>query len=237
MQILPWRLGAVDDVSVMGPEVDTNGWLAARVQPPPPDIVDALASQALQTRSPGPGSKPLFDAVAALIAAEPDLLAVVATRVRTVHLLMAAPGYDVSHSEPRWPALIFVSQPERADVVGTLRLAESIVHEAMHLHLTVHEKRTKMVADPNGTMHSPWRNAPRPYGGVLHGLFVFTCIHAFFRRLAPSLDGAALAHVERRLVEIRAEIEAVALDSLIEGLTLAGAACAHQWSSSLSKQA
>jgi HEXXH motif-containing protein len=159
----------------------------------------------------------------------PTLGAVVAFLVEDLHLLGASPRYDISHSEPQWPARIFVSIPDRFDDVGALRFAESVVHEAMHLQLTLFETDRPVVADLRGTMLSPWRSEHRPFSGVVHGLYVFTCLRSFFHSLRHAASGPADEHVTRRVRDIRAEIASIDLKDLIVGLTPLGAELAREW--------
>ena len=155
--------------------------------------------------------------------------------VAAIHPLSAAPGFDVSHSQPKWPDKIFVSFPERDDELGRLRLAESIVHEAMHLHLTMEELRYPLVAKSERELYSPWQATLRPAQGVLHGLFVFYCIKCFLSRIEAegSLVEDARRHIFRRLLDIELEIVAVDLPALTEALTPRGAALVQTWTNDL----
>ncbi|MGA9995656.1 MAG: HEXXH motif-containing putative peptide modification protein, partial [Pyrinomonadaceae bacterium] len=68
----------------------------------------------------------------------PTLMPTVATLVRALHLIKSEDDdYDVSFSEPDIPFSIFVSVPKRCVAIDALRVAEAIVHEAMHLQLTL----------------------------------------------------------------------------------------------------
>ena len=61
----------------------------------------------------------------------------VCTIVNSLHVIESA-GYetDVSFSYPSVPFSVFVSIPPNQSVVTELRLAEAILHEAMHLQLS-----------------------------------------------------------------------------------------------------
>ena len=75
----------------------------------------------------------------------PTLHGTVAKLVRVCHLIKPEDDdYDVSYSDPQVPFSIFVSVPQRRRANDALRVAESIVHEAMHLQLTLIEQ-----ADPS----------------------------------------------------------------------------------------
>ncbi len=70
-------------------------------------------------------------------------------------------------------------------------LAATLVHEFHHirlgglLHLTrLHEE------DPRERFYTPWRDDPRPLGGVLQGVYAFFGVTAFWRALAHAGTGA-----------------------------------------------
>jgi HEXXH motif-containing protein len=154
----------------------------------------------------------------------------VAALVRSIHCAVASGlGYDFSHSEPTIPFSVFLSNPV-GERHAELRLAESLLHEAMHLQLTLIEREAPLVGLATGSRYSPWQERPRPIQGLLHGLYVFTAIYQWVGRLAadPSLPSEERIYADRRLAEIEAEVRAVsALGSAPEltdfGRTLARA--------------
>src|SRR4028118_1832101 len=98
----------------------------------------------------------------------PSLFTTVATLVRTIHVLNPPDDqYDVSFSEPHIPFSIFTSVPRRSNVNGPLRLAEAIVHEAMHLQLTLIERVAPLVVGSGLKYLSPWRREFRASGGEI----------------------------------------------------------------------
>lgn len=98
------------------------------------------------------------------------------------------PDYDTSYSHPDIPFTIFVSVCETQSMIANMRVAENILHEAMHLKLTLIEEILPMVQPScKDTFYSPWREEHRPLRGVLHGLFVFRAIIDFYRAAMPSL--------------------------------------------------
>ena len=111
----------------------------------PVEVRADIEEQGLTALDVNQASLALFHSAAAMIANVPSLKRIVAALVTDVHALAAAPGYDVSHSEPKWRSRVFVSVPERYDSIGAVRLAESVVHEAMHLHLTIFESEYPIV--------------------------------------------------------------------------------------------
>jgi HEXXH motif-containing protein len=206
-----------------------SGWLFERVLPPPSSVREHIEAQGLKPAEARASQFDLFGSAGDMIGLVPTLAAVVASGAKTIHLLEAEPGYDVSHSEPRWDTRIFVSVPDEPAPVGGLRLAESVVHEAMHLDLTAFESDCPVVADEAGSMKSPWRAEPRPFGGIAHGLYVFVGLQEFFTRLVAFDLGAGSAHVQQRIEEIRSEISTIDLDYLVSALTPTGALLARAW--------
>ncbi len=156
-----------------------------------------------------------------VIALVPGLFATVAAYLRILHVLQA-PGmdFDVSHSDPEVPFSIFVSVPfSRRE--GRIRLAESIIHECMHLQLTMIDNALPLVDDREASAFSPWRQRQRPLLGVLHGLYVFSVIDACFRALDRSwlLTPGERMFVAKRRGEIAQEVAQVAHLVTVGGLT------------------
>ena len=159
-----------------------------------------------------------------LIALVPRLYATVAAYLRTLHVLQA-PGtdFDVSHSDPEVPFSIFVSIPS-GERESKLRLAESIIHECMHLQLTMIEAELPLVCDRNVLVFSPWQQRARPLRGVLHGLYVFTAIDTYLKALhsGHSLTADEKMFVAKRRDQIAQEVAQVADLASVEGLTNEG---------------
>jgi HEXXH motif-containing protein len=204
-------------------------WLFDRVGRPADGVAEELTSRGFHFASHLDDFAPTLKSAAQLLAPAPSLERAVAGVVREIILLDAPAGYDISHSEPRWPETIFVSASlERRQVAG-LRALENIVHEAMHLQLTMLEQTAPLVADETTLMASPWRAEPRHLQGVLHGAYVFRCISTFFglRPLRDRLDEEGADYVVKRTQEIAEELNAVDFDQLTRGLTLEGRAVAE----------
>jgi HEXXH motif-containing protein len=109
--------------------------------------------------------------------------------VRKVYLLEAPVGYDVSHSDPGLPFSIFLSLPKLGETDAALRVAEALLHEAMHLQLTMIEHWVPLITDDLQDGYSPWKHEIRPVGGLLHGLYVFAVIHQTCGLLMRVRDG------------------------------------------------
>lgn len=217
----PWRDGTEVPKSFI---TGFSAVLLERVTPIPLGLTAELAARGLVGIEASPASLRLLGAAFSWIVRARELASILHEVVSEIHLLAAEPGYDVSHSEPRWQSSIFVSIPNRGDEVGALRLAESVVHEAMHLQLTNREQLQRLVALEDGAMRSPWRDEPRPYQGVLHGLYVFSCLAAFFRILSSerALGEAGRRHAAQRVCEIAQEVKSIDFVDLATGLTDAG---------------
>ena len=163
----------------------------------------------------------VFHDALSVIASIPSLHTIVAEYLRTLHILQTPrANFDVSYSDPVVPFSIFVSVPiSKSD--RTLRLVESIIHECMHLQLTLINIAVPLVGDRNACAFSPWQRTMRPIDGVLHGLYVFSVIYACFNALEHkhSLTLYERAHIEKRQVEITQEVMQVSQLSSAGGLT------------------
>jgi HEXXH motif-containing protein len=158
---------------------------------------------------------------AEFIEAVPTLALAIRTHVRGMSLLNADEAYDVTHSEPRWPDWIFVSCPATKNEVSALRVAENVVHEAMHLQLTRVERRGALVADDEALLPSPWKQELRQLQGILHGLYVFRCIAEFLKQIRPN-GAKGVEYIRGRQRQIAGEIASLPLTQLKRGLTPKG---------------
>ncbi|MDT7543412.1 MAG: hypothetical protein QOE33_3316 [Acidobacteriota bacterium] len=139
----------------------------------------------------------------------PALFTTVAALVRCIHLLDSGDDdYDVSFSEPQIPFSIFVSVPRESSAISVLRVAEAIVHEAMHLQLTLIERIVPLVRAKSQRHYSPWREEFRNAQAVLHGLYVFCVIDEFFRALPafPLREAHAASYLKRRRSGIHEQV-------------------------------
>ena len=117
----------------------------------------------------------------------PELSSSVEHLVRCVHLLRApSPEVDCSFSRPDLPFTVFLSIPDHGSHARTERVAEALVHETMHLQLSLLERRIHFVeADrPETVSFSPWRNCERNVQGVLHALYVFVILQRLWQLAA-----------------------------------------------------
>lgn len=139
-----------------------------------------------------------------LIGLVPTLLDSVRALVKSMHVLDAPNvASDVSFSKPEIPFSIFVSVPRQRVAHDSFRVAEAIVHEAMHLQLSLVERVVPLVCGGEERFYSPWKHAPRNATGMLHGLYVFSVIDGWLERLPESLR---CDYTDRRRADIERQI-------------------------------
>jgi HEXXH motif-containing protein len=142
----------------------------------------------------------------------PTLQTTVAALVRSCHLLKAPDDdFDVSHSDPQAPFSIFVSVPQRRRPQAALRVVEAIVHEAMHLQLTLIEQILPLVYPSDHTYFSPWKGNYRSPQGVLHALYVFRVVDRFLAQLQawPVWSAADAGYMRGRRDDIARQMGAI----------------------------
>jgi len=137
----------------------------------------------------------------------------------------SGPDFDCSHSDPSLPFSIFFSIPPAHDDVSILRLCESILHETMHLQLTLCEESAPLisVAGESRMAFSPWRGGPRLLRGVLHGAYVFYVVRHWYTCLLenPASD-TAVDLALRRIAGITDELSYLRTSDLEIGFTQSG---------------
>lgn len=117
----------------------------------------------------------------------PELYMTSSRLTRVIHLLKSNEGdCDISFSDPRLPFSIFVSMPNKGAINALLRLAEAIIHESMHLQLSLLETIAPISASSATVYYSPWKQTTRSASGVLHALYVFTVIDSWLEALPAS---------------------------------------------------
>ncbi|KQR65328.1 HEXXH motif-containing putative peptide modification protein [Pedobacter sp. Leaf176] len=154
----------------------------------------------------------------------PQLYATILPVLKSLQALRVfEPEYDISYSHPDIPFTIFVSVGLEKTPLAALRLAESIIHESMHLYLTLLEGSVPIVIDKTvETYFSPWRQEKRPVKGVLHGLFVFSAIKDFYTSLSNRDIAECREFVGGRIADIRKEISQISSFYKNPGLTFEG---------------
>lgn len=139
----------------------------------------------------------------------PSLFATVVCLVKSLHLVKPElDDYDVSFSEPNITFSIFVSVPQSNHPINSLRVAEAIVHEAMHLQLTLVEKIVQLLKAGDSLYYSPWKEEYRTSQGVLHALYVFRVIESFLENVSYNYnsDTRLLNFIQTRRQEIKKQM-------------------------------
>jgi hypothetical protein len=140
--------------------------------------------------------------------------------VKVLHTLKAPVEYDISHSQPDLPFSAFISVPQPAERSASIRVAESLLHESMHLQLTLIDLIEPLALDSGRLGYSPWKRESRPIIGLLHGLYVFAVIHEVLGTLMGQSDQWR-SYCEDRRRTIRGEV--VSLPEDMAGLSPKGA--------------
>ena len=138
----------------------------------------------------------------------PTVWTTVHTLVRALHIIdQADDETDVSFSDPALPLSVFVSIPSRWSEVAALRVAEAILHEAMHLQLTLVESVMPLLLSQRKTYYSPWRDEERDSEGILQGLYAFSVIRSFLMKVPMSqITSASRNHISNRIAQIDSQI-------------------------------
>ncbi len=119
-----------------------------------------------------------------ILATIPTVYETISNLVNSLHIIQPEDDdFDISYSLPNIPFSIFVSVPSKRVKNDALRVAEAILHEAMHLQLTWIEQFVPMIIETDESYFSPWKNEPRHPRGVLHAIYVFCVIKQFFELL------------------------------------------------------
>ena len=115
--------------------------------------------------------------------------------------------YDVSYSDPSLPFSIFVSCPALAEHNRPERLAENLVHEALHLQLSLIERVEPIIINGSyeQTVSSPWREGERSLSGLLHAIYVFGNLRQFWMRLVSHSPGVS-SFAQGRIAAIENEM-------------------------------
>ena len=161
---------------------------------------------------------------------EKTIAETVLSLVKNLHILKPRDDeYDTSYSMPNIPFSIFVSVPSRRIKHDSLRVAEAILHESMHLQLSLIEKHICLVADENLMFYSPWKLANRSVRGILHALYVFQTIRNFISLLLNNKQyGSIYSYLNRRIINIDGEISSIIGFEKSNALTDAGKLLAQQ---------
>lgn len=156
----------------------------------------------------------------ALIGAVPSLAASVERLALSTHIIRQNdPSYDVSFSEPYIPFSIFVSIPGDSWKAAA-RIAEAIIHESMHLQLTLVEHLVPLALESAKPQYSPWKRECRAVSGLIHALYVFAVVDRWLELLPSTLPIAD--HIRGRREQIASEVCEINLAACKTGATDSG---------------
>jgi hypothetical protein len=141
----------------------------------------------------------------------PSLLSIVFDLVRSLHLIKLDNNeYDVSFSEPYMPFSIFISVPNERVTTDNLRVSEAIIHESMHLQLSLMERMLPFVYSSDRKFYSPWKKELRKSQGILHALYVFRVIGDFYKIVESNISlETSLSFIQKRRQEISKQVNEI----------------------------
>ena len=141
-----------------------------------------------------------------------EIHATVTSMCRSLHPLISNDcKIDVSFSDPALPFSIFLSCPPVDTQYRVERLTESIVHEALHLQLSLVERAEPLIVKNTveTLVHSPWKGERRTLQGLLHGIYVFGNLRTFWTDVVNQRPQSA-EFGKARVSAIKAEMLGVA---------------------------
>lgn len=107
-------------------------------------------------------------------------LRMLCTDIQLVRDLSAHPDKTVSFSDDSVPGALYVAPVTGQGHLDVTDLADSIIHEHRHQKLYLLSRTVDLVAADRPLVRSPWREELRPPSGVLHAVFVFAELKAFW---------------------------------------------------------
>lgn len=143
-----------------------------------------------------------------ILATIPTVYETASWLVACLHMLQPEDDdFDISYSLPNIPFSIFVSVPSKRVENDVLRVAEAILHEAMHLQLTLIEQCVPMIINTDEKYFSPWKNEQRHPRGVLHAIYVFCVIKQFFELLIKEdISTSSIRYLNKRCNVISSQL-------------------------------
>ena len=180
--------------------------------------------QLLDTHSPIATVAHQLDEALSLLNLVPTVWPTVRQLVRALHVI--DPGdddTDVSFSDPSVPFSVFVSVPPIQSDIATLRIAEAILHESMHLNLSLLSRVVPLVWSRGKTYYSPWRDEERDSEGIIQALYVFGVIRSFLATTPCWGSPEANRYVADRRAQIDSQMKQAEPFRVCDELTADGA--------------
>src|SRR5262249_5384214 len=125
----------------------------------------------------------------------------------------------VSFSDDSAPGALYCSVRRSNGLISALDLADSLIHEHRHQKLYLLDRYAPLVLRDRPLVASPWREDMRPPSGLLHAVFVFTDLIAFWRDVAARA-GPDAPRAEREVATIASKLRAAFVT--LEGVALTG---------------
>lgn len=152
----------------------------------------------------------------------PSLQTSIRYLIMSVHVLTVADdAFDVSHSDPKLPFSVFLSVPSIGAPHSTSRVIESLVHEAMHLQLSLLDEFEPLLIPNEKFIYSPWMDEFRPLIGVFHGMYVFSNVLRALELLVESSrnDLQSYDYLTKRIETIKSDLLVAREQFYLEYLT------------------
>jgi uncharacterized protein len=174
------------------PHVEAPGWLPLRrvragaldvlIDDLHPFRMPGLERLSRRHAAPQEWEHALQDAWLVLESGHPDLAAEVGATVSVIVPQSPISGRISSSTSPEAFGAVAMSVP-RDPVSG----AESLVHEVQHLKLAALLDVVRLTLPDDGRRYyAPWRDDPRPLGGLLQGTYAFLGVTRFWREQRAS---------------------------------------------------
>lgn len=140
--------------------------------------------------------------------------------VKSIHLLKTQNEYnDISFSDPNLPYTIFINLPNIHLKNWLERAVENVIHEAMHLQLSLLERKYNFYALTDSKIYSPWKHEPRNNKGILHAIYVFSHLKSFWEKVYIANQTIFAKH---RIDDIQEQLNLLNFDQLSDFYTKAG---------------
>lgn len=137
--------------------------------------------------------------------------------VKSIHLLKTQAIYsDISFSDPNLPYTIFINLPNRCVKNWLERTVENIIHEAMHLQLSLLEKKINFYVLTDAKIYSPWKHEPRNNKGILHAIYVFSHLKYFWGKVYKTNKNV---FVKQRIENIKEQLNLINFDKISDFYT------------------
>ena len=148
--------------------------------------------------------------------------------VKSIHLLKTDNDFnDTSFSDPNLPYTIFINLPDIHLKNWIERTVENLIHETMHLQLSLLEKKYDFYLLTDKKIYSPWKDEPRNNKGILHAIYVFWHLKKFWEKVFSSEKNS---FSKQRIEKIQEQLNLINIEKLSsfysnDGLKLLNICC------------